>query len=252
MNISPLPFATEITGYLTRHGLNRMDPRAALIDMDGTLYDSMVNHTAAWHRLMTEVGIPCTREEFYLYEGRTGAATINELFKRGLGREATETEKSELYHLKTIYFRELPAVSVMPGALSMVSGLRDQGLQRVLVTGSGQSSLIDRLHEDFPGLFSRDLQITSRDVSKGKPDPEPYLMAMKLAGVRPWESIVVENAPMGVEAGARSGAFTVAVTTGPIPAGEMWSAGADLVFRSMEDFASQVEALVMSMKQISV
>lgn len=251
MNV-PLPFHNEIISFLSRHGYSHVDPRAALIDMDGTLYDSMVNHTAAWHRLMTEAGVPCTRDEFYLYEGRTGASTINELFKRGLGREATEQEKKDLYHLKTIYFRELPLVSRMPGALEMVTTLRDMGLERVIVTGSGQSSLIDRIPEDFPGLFSTRLRITSRDVERGKPDPEPYLKAMELAGVKPWQSIVIENAPMGVEAGVRSGAFTVGVTTGPIPADEMWRAGADVVFPSMPDFAARVGTLISSLIQIHI
>ncbi|MCM1163512.1 MAG: HAD-IA family hydrolase [Muribaculaceae bacterium] len=250
MNCSILPYSNEIRRYLERNGYRRCDPRAALIDMDGTLYDSMVNHTAAWHRLMTEVGIPCTREEFYLYEGRTGADTINELFKRGKGREATQEEKTRLYQLKTEYFRELPPVNRMPGALEMVTTLRKMGLKRVIVTGSGQRSLIDRLTADFPGLFSEDLMITSRDVTHGKPDPEPYLKGMELAGVKPWQAIVVENAPLGIEAGARSGAFTIGVTTGPIPADEMWRAGADVVFRSMESFATRVSLLLSSMMMI--
>lgn len=245
-----LPYQTEITRWLERNSYRHADPRAALIDMDGTLYDSMVNHTASWYRLMTENGIPCTRDEFYLYEGRTGASTINELFKRELHREATDEEKRDLYRLKTQYFRELPDVPVMPGALEMVTTLRDMGLKRVIVTGSGQSSLIDRIPADFPGLFTTGLRITSRDVERGKPDPEPYLKAMQLAGVKPWQSIVIENAPMGVEAGARSGAITVAVTTGPIPAAEMWKAGADIVFPSMPDFASHVATLITSLIQV--
>lgn len=249
---APIPFSTEILRYLTSHGYDRCDPRAALIDMDGTLYDSMVNHTAAWHRLMTEAGIPCTREEFYLYEGRTGASTINELFKRGKGREATEEEKHDLYLLKTLYFRELPPVSRMPGALEMATTLKNMHIKRVIVTGSGQSSLIDRIPVDFPGLFSADLRITSRDVTHGKPNPEPYLKAMDLAGVKPWQAIVIENAPMGVESGARSGAFTIGITTGPIPAVEMWKAGADVVFPSMSDFAARVGTLIASMLHISI
>ena len=86
-------FTPSVERYLQRHGLRRAVPRAALIDMDGTLYDSMPHHTAAWHRLMTEAGVDCTPEEFYLYEGRTGASTIDELFKRQWGREATEGRK---------------------------------------------------------------------------------------------------------------------------------------------------------------
>lgn len=251
MTFSALPYSAQILRYLNRNGYRAITPRAALIDMDGTLYDSMVNHTAAWHRLITEAGIPCTRDEFYLYEGRTGADTINELFLRGLGREATETEKTELYQRKTLYFRELPPVSRMPGALEMVTKLREMGLKRVIVTGSGQRSLIDRLTADFPGLFSEEMMITSRDVTHGKPHPEPYLKGMALAGVKAWEAIVIENAPLGVMSGAGSGAFTIGVTTGPIPADEMWRAGADLVFPSMPALADGIVTLLTSMTLIS-
>ncbi|MDE6391114.1 MAG: beta-phosphoglucomutase, partial [Duncaniella sp.] len=63
------------------------------------------------------------------------------------------------------------------------------------------------------------------------------------------ESIVLENAPLGVEAGRRSGAFTIAVTTGPVPAGEMWEAGADIVFPSMPDLAANITLLLTTILQ---
>lgn len=113
--IPPVPFSNEILRFLDRHHFGRLTPRAALIDMDGTLYDSMPNHTKAWYRLMTEAGVACTPEEFYLYEGRTGASTINALFQRAFGREATDEEKESLYRLKTEYFRELPPVKPWAG-----------------------------------------------------------------------------------------------------------------------------------------
>ena len=71
-----------VDGYLSRNGFGSFDPKAALIDMDGTLLDSMKGHTLAWQRMVSEIGIPCTRDGFYLYEGMTGAETINMLFKR--------------------------------------------------------------------------------------------------------------------------------------------------------------------------
>ena len=52
--------------YMKTAGVNHIDVKAALIDMDGVLYDSMRNHTAAWYRMATEMGIDCCREEFYL------------------------------------------------------------------------------------------------------------------------------------------------------------------------------------------
>ena len=79
---SPAAVADAVNRYAGRHGYGRFDPKAALIDMDGTLLDSMKWHTLAWLRLATELGIEATREEFYLYEGMTGAATIGLLFRR--------------------------------------------------------------------------------------------------------------------------------------------------------------------------
>lgn len=212
-------------------------PRAALIDMDGTLYNSMGNHADAWHRVATEAGIEASRDEFFLYEGRTGASTIDILFNRQFGRDATEKEKKDLYHLKTVYFQELPPVYPMPGAKNLLEALKHAGIKRVLVTGSGQNSLLSRINEDFPGLMRDDLRITSADVVHGKPDPEPYLKAIDMALTTAPYCVAFENAPLGVESAHRAGVFTVAITTGPIPAEKMWEAGADIVYNSMDECA---------------
>ncbi len=227
----------SIERYKIRHGYTSFTPRAARIDMDGTLLDSMKWHTKAWHWMMTELGVECTREEFYLYEGMTGAATIDTLIRRAFGRPATPEEKTELYARKTGYFNEYPRVEIVKGAERMVRCLMENDITCVLVTGSGQPSNLARLDDDFPGGFPHDLRITSHSVTFGKPHPEPYLKAMALAKAAPWECIVIENAPLGVESGAKAGAFTIAVTTGPIPDKELWKAGADLVLPSMETLA---------------
>ena len=74
--------------------------RAALIDMDGVLYDSMKYHTLAWQKMMAEVGVECDRDEFYLYEGMTGPATINLLYQREFGRNCDPEEIKRLYAIK--------------------------------------------------------------------------------------------------------------------------------------------------------
>ncbi len=222
-----------IARYLERNRFDRFEPKAALIDMDGTLLDSMKLHTIAWQRMISECGIACTRDEFYLYEGMTGAETINMIFKRELHREATPTEKVELYARKTAYFNEMPRPSIIPDADKVLSSLMQHNIMRVLVTGSGQLSNLERLNVDFPGAFSADLRITSHNVTHCKPHPEPYLNGMKLAHVEPWQAIALENAPLGVKSAADAGAFTIAVTTGPIPEQNMWDAGANLVLPSM-------------------
>lgn len=224
--------------------------KAALIDMDGTLYDSMPRHVKAWSLLSDELGIAHDPDEFYLYEGMTGRATLRLLFKRANRPEPSEEEVKRLYGRKTELFNSLPAVGPMDGAAEMLETLRHRGVKRVLVTGSGQHSLIDRLQNDFPGAFSAELMITSADVVHGKPNPEPYLLAMERAGVKPEESLVIENAPLGVESGASSGAFTVGLTTGPIPSPVLKESGADIVYPSMRAFAEALPSLLDSLAAV--
>lgn len=240
-------YTAIIQRFLRSNNYIRVVPRAALIDMDGTLYDSMPSHARAWCRLMAESGIDVPVNEFFRYEGRTGASTINLIFKQKLGREATDEECRALYHRKTELFSSMPPVSPMPGAAEMLDFMKQIGMRRVLVTGSGQNSLISRLDTDYPGAFTEDLRVTSRDVVHGKPAPEPYLKAMEKARVTAPECIVVENAPLGVEAGHAAGMFTIGINTGPLDPRELTEAGADVVFDSMPEFAEGLPMLVYSL-----
>lgn len=233
-----------ILNYLARRDLMSFAPVAALIDMDGTLYDSMGHHADAWHRLMTEEGIPTDHDEFYLYEGRTGVSTINLLFQRTFGHDATPEQAAELYHRKTLYFSAMPPVEPMPGAKRMVDLLMSRNITTVLVTGSGQNSLLNRLDADYPGAFPPDRRVTSRDVKHGKPNPEPFLKAMELVNAYPENCIAIDNAPLGVLSGHASGAFTIGVVTGPIPEQQLIDAGADIIYHSMPQLAERLPLLL--------
>ncbi|MDE5881255.1 MAG: HAD-IA family hydrolase, partial [Muribaculaceae bacterium] len=224
------------------------DIRAALIDMDGVLYDSMPHHARAWHQMMKEQGIDTVPEEFFLYEGMTGQATINLIFNRELGRDTTPEEAKRLYARKAELFVNSGKKEPMPGADRMLRALMNAGIPRVLVTGSAQSSLLNSLNDDYPGAFPENLRVTALDVKHGKPDPEPYLIGAAKVGVDPTQAIVIENAPLGVRAGKASGAFTIAVTTGPIPREEFVKEGADLIFSSMDEFADWLEAELPKME----
>ncbi len=220
--------------------------KAALIDMDGVLFDSMKLHTLAWQRMVSEQGIPCTRDEFYRYEGMTGPATIGLIWQRERGAVPPPEEAERLYRIKAGYFKEMEAPEVIPGAQSMTAELRVAGVRCVLVTGSAQSSLLHRIDEDYEGVFAPADRVTALDVTHGKPDPEPYLRGLEKAGVEASEAIVIENAPLGVVAGKAAGCFTVAVMTGPIPREDFERAGADLIFESMTGFAEALPGLLKS------
>ncbi len=223
--------------------------KAALIDMDGVLYDSMRGHAASWKKMCDEIGLDTDRDEFYMYEGMTGKATINLLMKRERGHEVSDEEAARLYAIKTANFRALGPAPVMPGAQRMIAALGALGMTRVLVTGSAQASLLDKLEHDYPGVFVDGRRVTALDVKHGKPDPEPYLKGASLVGVAPADCMVVENAPLGVRAGKAAGCFVCAVMTGPVPRKEFVKEGADLIFNSMEEFADYLEGLLKNKQQ---
>ena len=205
--------------------------------MDGVLYDSMPHHAAAWTEVAHRHGLIGDPELFYLFEGRTGASTIQELYRRTYGREATDEEVQTIYDEKAALFNTLNCGAVMPGAADVLAAVKRLGLQIVVVTGSGQRTLIDKLNHNYPGYFDREKMVTSFDVKYGKPHPEPYLMGLQKAGVQAHEALVVENAPLGVQAAVAAGIFTIAVNTGPLPDQVLWDAGANLLFHSMQELA---------------
>lgn len=222
----------------------RLQPIAALVDMDGTLYDSMGNHADAWLAMAREAGFDVKREEIFLWEGMTGAQVIDMLMMRTFGRHASDDECKELYHRKTELFRAMPQVAPMPGAQDLIRLLQSVGMRLVLVTGSGQNSLLDRIDTDYPGAFPKTMRVTSHDVTHGKPHPEPYIRAMQLASVKPSQAIAIENAPLGVKSAATAGALAVGVVTGPIPEAELLGAGATVVYGSMGECADAFPTLL--------
>ena len=218
--------------------------RAVLFDMDGVLYNSMPSHAKAWHRAMAHFGYDLPEQEAYMHEGRTGASTINIVSRRQRGVEESEERIQEIYRVKSEYFNEYPPAEPMPGALELLRKLQAQGLKILIVTGSGQASLLDRLNHHFPGVFCRELMVTAFDVKHGKPDPEPYLMGLHKGGLRAEECVVVENAPLGVRAAKAAGIFTIAVNTGPLPNEALTDEGADLLLPSMQALCDEWEQIV--------
>lgn len=66
--------------------------------------------------------------------------------------------------------------------MGVTAKVKKDGLIPMVVTGSGQLSLLERLEHHYPGMFHKELMVTAFDVKYGKPNPEPYLMALKKEG----------------------------------------------------------------------
>lgn len=251
MNRTEIQIAVE--RFLVQKGYERMALKAAMFDMDGVLFDSMRNHAKCWHKTMAHFGLDLPEWEAYMHEGRTGAGTINLVAVRQRGCEATEEEIERIYQYKSDLFNQCPKAVRMPGAYELLLKVKESGVMPMVVTGSGQKTLLERLNRNFPDIFRPELMVTAFDVKYGKPNPEPYLMGMEKAkkmldGLVPNNFIVVENAPLGVEAGVAAGVFTIAVNTGPLPDEALLSQGANLLFHSMQEFCDEWENVVACLK----
>lgn len=137
----------------------------------------------------------------------------------------------------------------MPGAAEFLKKIKAAGLTPVLVTGSGQTSLLDKLDHEYPGIFTPETMVTAFDVKYGKPHPEPYLIGLQKAKAKPNQAIVIENAPLGVEAGVAAGIFTIGVNTGPLDDEVLLSAGANMLVSDMQTLADRFEEIYTALKQ---
>ncbi len=228
-------FQAAVTKYLKRTNHSNLAIKAVLFDMDGVLFDSMPGHAKSWVEAMAAYDLPFTEYEGYLNEGRTGITTVNYGFNKIFQRNATAEEFQGIYALKTALFEKYPKAKRIPFSFELAEKIKAQGLDRLIVTGSGQKSLWGMIESNYPNLFDTSRMVTSLDVTYGKPHPEPYLMGLEKASVEAWEAVVIENAPLGIEAAVAANIFTIAVKTGILEEKVLHDAGADLVFSSMEE-----------------
>lgn len=243
----------KLISYLENNRFTNFDLKSVIFDMDGVLYDSMPAHDKSWKQTIEELGLKYEPFEFYLQEGRIGKSTINDIFQRNLQRDATVEEENNIYSRKSELFQQYNTNGILPHADDLLNLVKEKKLTPVLVTGSGQPSLLDKLDHHFPGIFNPDTMVTAFNVTKGKPDPEPYIMGLKKGNnLLPNQAIVIENAPLGIKSAVGAGIFTIAVNTGPLQDKVLTDAGAALVFHSIKELYENFNLILDNINKINL
>ena len=232
-------YSKEINKFLDEKGYSTFDLKAVFFDMDGVLFDSMKYHVIAWIKALQKIGVTFTEQQAYLNEGRTGASTIDEVFINKFGRNATEDEKQNIYRLKSEFFEECGEIEQIPFSHDLLMLVKSQSMAIFVVTGSGQTSLLESLEKNFPNIFQNEKMVTAFDVKQGKPHPEPYLTALEKSGLKANQVVVIENAPLGIESAVAAGLFTIAINTGPLNPQVLTDSGANIVFDGMKELYLQ-------------
>ena len=181
----------------------KIHAQALLFDNDGTLVSSLASVDRCWTRWAAEYGI--TVEEFARVElhGRTAAEIAADLLPADLVQEAvTRVENLEVEDVPN------DGVQLLPGTRDLLDALPADTW--AVVTSATRRLAEARL--DAVGILPKTL-IAADDITRGKPDPEPYLLAARQLGVDPARCVVFEDAPAGLKAGRAAGMTTVALTT---------------------------------------
>lgn len=183
--------------------------KAFLFDCDGTIADSMPLHFVAWKQALAEQGCVITEELFYAWGGLPVADVIGRLNQRdGLAMpvEAVAERKEGLY------YERLHELKVVPEVLEQIEA--NQGrIPFAVVSGSTRESVCRTL--DTLGLTGRfDTLVCAGDYERGKPDPEPFLLAAERLGVAPGDCLVFEDAEAGIQSAKAAGMAWVRV---PMP-----------------------------------
>ncbi|MFJ9817132.1 HAD family hydrolase [Streptomyces sp. NPDC101151] len=177
--------------------------RALLFDNDGTLVSSLDSVERCWTRWAREYGI--TAEQFGRVElhGRPAAEIVADLLPARLVPEAVA-------RVERLEVEDVPngGVHLLPGTQDFLDSLPAD--RWAVVTSATRRLAEARL--DAVGILPKTL-IAADDITRGKPDPEPYLLAARQLGVDPARCVVFEDAPAGLQAGRAAGMTTVALAT---------------------------------------
>jgi HAD superfamily hydrolase (TIGR01509 family) len=202
----------------------------------------MKNHADTWVEAFRKYNIDFPAKEAYLNEGSTGEATIKKAIREIEGREATQEEIEGIYAEKTRLMNSVPNAEIIPGMQELIREIRSKNIKIIVVTGSKQPVLLDRLRYDF-GVEKQNI-VSGYDVKHGKPHPEPYLIALKKANCKPSDAVVIENAPLGIKSAVDAGIYTIAINTGPLEKSILKKAGADKVFDTTDQLQKFVHNLL--------
>lgn len=184
--------------------------KAVFFDLDGTLVDSMPAHEQAWTTVLGELGIQLTALYVQLHEGEKADDTFRRLLSEH-GLHYSDAQMHALLERKRALYRAAAPAGLIPEARALVQACAARGLMCAIVTGSVRSNLNGVVPPEDVRLFRH--IITADDYARGKPAPDPYLLAVEKSGLSAPECLALENAPLGIQSARAAGVLTVAITT---------------------------------------
>ena len=174
--------------------------------MDGVLIDAMPFHAEAVKIAIKEqTNYDIDKKIVYQLEGMPINELIKEIFKKNYNNKKIDNELIEIIsERKKQIFKEIEKTSLIEGVNDLLKELNKCDCLKAIVTGAAKNE-IETTIDKMVGLKNFDVVISGDDIDKGKPHSTPFVKALQKMNLKPSECIVVENAPLGVEAANKAG-----------------------------------------------
>jgi len=184
--------------------MNTAKTMAVLFDFDGVVVDTETQYSQFWHRMGKD----------YLgmddLEGKVKGQTLVYIYETFF--QGKPTEQAEITGRLNRFEQEM-SYDFIPGVLDFIEDLRLHDVKTAVVTSSNESKMasVYRLHPEIKTLFGRIL--TAEMFAASKPNPDCFLLGMKVLGTHPDNSYVFEDSFNGLKAGMASGATVIGLAT---------------------------------------
>jgi HAD superfamily hydrolase (TIGR01509 family) len=208
---------------------------AAILDVDGTLVDTVYHHALAWYRAFRSQDLEMEVWRVHRRIGMGGDLLVADL----CGDEVEERHGDALREAeKELYSELIGEVSALPGARALIEALKERGHEVVLSSSAKQEEL-DHYLDLLEARELVDDWTSSADVEQTKPAPDLIQVALDKATAT--EAVMVGDSIWDAEAAKRAGVPTIGLLTGGFAEAELREAGAEPVFASLDDLRTGIE-----------
>jgi HAD superfamily hydrolase (TIGR01509 family) len=217
------------------------DRPALLLDLDGTLTDSVYQHALAWRKALELGGIKLSVWRIHRRIGMSGGL-LAESLSREVGRELSEKETAKIKRVHARLFKEqIRDIRLLPGAKELLRHLAKMKVPWAIATSGALASAQPLLTlVDPPNgvpIISRD------DVTHAKPNPDLWIAAAARLGVPIESAIAVGDSVWDLLAARRARALGVGLLSGGYGQEELERAGAYRVYEDPADLLLHIDEL---------
>ena len=182
--------------------------KAIIFDFDGVIADTMNDNFIAWEHAFLKYNIKIEKNDYFILEGMGTKSIANHFLEtKNIDKSIAENIVFE----KEEYYKNNNNIRTYPEIFEIFEIIKNKNLQIGIVTGASKSRINQTLNSEL--LKQVSVLITSDDIINTKPDPEPYLTAIKYLNLQACDCIVIENAILGIISAKAAGCLCFAIET---------------------------------------